>query len=199
MRVRNEPSPGVHGHAGFRGADAGRTARPGPRHPLRLFPAAASERPGHGALARPRPHLRCRAWVGGSHATVAERRGGAGGLCGAGPRCRHRGGLWPAPATGDPRCAAPGLLQPARLAAAALARRRPGSAGGDGGRRRNRRDGDEDGSGAGYRPGADGRTGGGGPQDGGRTDRAIVAAGRRSDGAGAGRDGARRCRGASPG
>ena len=62
--------------------------------------------------------------LAGADAGVAARRGGAGGVRRARRRRRGRGGLWPDPAEADPRCAAARLLQPACLAAAALARRR---------------------------------------------------------------------------
>ena len=71
-------------------------------------------------------------------------------------RCRRGRRLWADPARADPRSRAARLLQPACLAAAALARRRADQPRHHGGRCRERRDGDADGGGARHRPDRDG-------------------------------------------
>ena len=102
-------------------------------------------------------------------------------------RRRGGGGLWPAPAQADPRRAPARLLQPACLAAAALARRRADPPRDHGGRRRDRRHGDEDGRGPRHRPDGDGRAHADRARhDGRRAARRAGAARRRPDGAGAG-------------
>ncbi len=78
---------------------------------------------------------------------AADKRG----VCGAEARCGGGGGLWPAAAKADPRCAAAGLFQHPRLDPAALARGGADPSRRDGGRQDHRRAGDEDGCGAGYR------------------------------------------------
>ena len=90
------------------------------------------------------------------------------------------------------RSGAARLLQPARLAAAALARRRADQPRRHGGRRGKRRDGDADGGGARYRADRAGRARADRRRhDGGRTARRAGAARRRPDGARARRAGAR--------
>ena len=109
-------------------------------------------------------------------------------------RCRGRRRLWPDPAEADPRCAAARLLQPARLAAAALARRRADQPRHHGRRRRDRRHGDADGRRPRHRRRRDGRAHARSRADmtaGDLHDRAGAAR-RRPDGARAGRAGARR-------
>ena len=107
-------------------------------------------------------------------------------------RCRGGGRLWADPARAGARSGAARLLQPACLAAAALARRRADQPRRHGGRRRERRDGDADGGGARYRAGRDGRARADRRRhDGGRTARRARAARRRPDGACARRAGAR--------
>ena len=67
-------------------------------------------------------------------------------------RCRGGRGLRIDPAEGGARCRAAWLFQPACVFVAALARRRADQPRDDGGRCRHRRDGDENGRGARYRP-----------------------------------------------
>ena len=76
-----------------------------------------------------------------------EDAGSARGISRPQRRCGRRRGLWHDPAAGNSRCAAARLLQPARLAAAALARRCADQPRHHGRRRRERRHGDEDGRG----------------------------------------------------
>ena len=113
-------------------------------------------RPGAGPAAFPGAGLRRRDGTGGAHAGLHEGCGrhrsvprpGAGG---------GRGGrLWPDPGARGAGGAAARLLQPARLAAAAVAGRGPHPAGDHGRRRRHRRAGDADGRGAGRGPRAAG-------------------------------------------
>ena len=115
--------------------------------------------------------------------TLRTRRGGRG-FPRASGRCRRGRRLWADPAEADPRRGAARLLQPACLAAAALARRRADQPRRHGGRCRKRRDGDADGGGARHRPGGDGRARADRPRhDGGRSARRAGAARRRPDGA----------------
>ena len=150
-----------------------RAAKPGGAAGWSLQPIAGRAR---GAAARP-----CRCCTPASlkddaaQAAFARAQG----------RCRGRGRLRADPAEADPRCAAARLLQPACLAAAALARRRADQPRDHGGRRRDRRHRDEDGRGARHRrrsamarARADRRR-----HDGGRAARRAGAARRRSDGA----------------
>ena len=121
-----------------------------------------------------------------------EDAGSAGGISRARRRCRRRRRLRHDPAAGHSRCAAARLLQPACLAAAALARRRADQPRHHGRRCRDRRDGDEDGCRPRYRRRGDGRAAGDhGRDDGRRSARRAGAARRRSDGARDGRAGAR--------
>ena len=110
---------------------------------------------------------------------------------------RRRGGgrLWADPAEADPRGVAARLLQPACLAAAALARRGADQPRHHGGRCRERRHGDEDGRGARHRAGRDGRARADRPgHDRRRAARRARAARRRPDGARARRARARHAR-----
>src|SRR3954470_11129161 len=67
----------ISGHAGLRGADAGRADRPRSRHRLRLFPAAASQGPGHEPGAGTGAPLRVGRETPRPHPIVAERPGAA--------------------------------------------------------------------------------------------------------------------------
>ena len=118
-------TPGLYGHARFRGADACRADRPGSRHrrasiPSRRAPKDAAWRWSQAPVHKfARPHgIDVRTPVSlkdaEEQAAFAALESG----------CRDRGGLWPAAAKADSRCAAAGLFQSAWLAAAALARRR---------------------------------------------------------------------------
>ena len=156
-----------------------RAAKPAGRRGLELVPSPVEREARKLGLA-------------GADAGVAERRRRAGGVRRAQRRCRGRRGLRPDPAEADPRCAAARLLQPACLAAAALARRRADQPRDHGGRRRERRHGDEDGRGPRHRRHGDDRARADRRRhDRGRAARRAGAARRRPDGARARRAGAR--------
>ena len=137
--------PDLHGHAGFRGADAAGACRPG--HEIAAVYTRAPKPAGRGMKLRA-DSGRARgaaARHSGFHADDAEDAEAARGDSRARRRCRRGRRLRHDPAEADPRCAAARLLQSARLAVAALARRRADQPRHHGRRCRDRRDGDEDG------------------------------------------------------
>ena len=72
--ARHDPPPRLHGHAGFRGADAGRLDRPGPRHRRRLYAARAAEGPrARRRAVAGRQTTRALAGLRGPHAHIARR------------------------------------------------------------------------------------------------------------------------------
>ena len=125
-----------------------------PRRRRGLHPAAPSRRSRPPAA----PHARARggraAGPAGAHAAHLEGSGRPGRVRGPRRRPRRRRRLRPAAAAAGPRRPAAGLHQPARLAAAALARRRTDRAGDPGRRPGDRHQHLPDGGGAGHRPGA---------------------------------------------
>ena len=148
-------SPRLHGNAGFRGPDADRDHRPGPRRRGGLHPAAACRR--------------ARAWRAASRrctrppsASASRSRTPASlkaeGEADALRRASARTSSWSSPMARSCRAPSspypgPWLPQPPRLAAAALARRRPDRAGDHGRRHRDRRHGHAHGGRPRHRPG----------------------------------------------
>ena len=121
-----------------------RAAKPGGRRGLELMPSPVEREARRLGLAVLTP-------------ASLKSAGRAGGVRGARRGCRGGGRLWPDPAEADPRCAAARLLQPACVAAAALARRRADQSRHHGGRRRDRRHHHEDGRGPRHRRHGDDR------------------------------------------
>ena len=136
----------LHGHARFRGADADRDS-PGAGHEIAAVYTRAPKPAGRGMELQATPVEREARRFGipvltpktlRTDEALAEFRG-------ASSRCRGRRRLRADPAEADPRSRAARLFQPARLAAAALARRRADQPRHHGGRCRDRRVRDEDG------------------------------------------------------
>ena len=121
----------------FRGPDADRAGRPGPRGRGGLHPAAAAAGRGMATRKSPVHEAAERFGLHGPHAARASNPRASGRA--RRPRRRRRRGrrLWADPAASRSSLPRARLPQPARLAAAALARRRPDPAG-DHGRRRAR-------------------------------------------------------------